>query len=160
MFSLFSSAPRYLAVTGCTTDASAATSLRALRFYGDVDEIPPDDDLPYSSHSFQVVTMLHPTSFTHEGGGQISGGTEVSLKEVIRVLGSNGFGLIGADESTWNEMGTMDALVDMEGEGVDVLSVQRLDLAAPPVSDDLESESEIPDGHEEHGYLLAVIRRT
>ena len=161
MFGLFSSAPRYLAVTGCTTDANAANSLRALGFYGDVDEMSSDGVLPYQPHSFQVVTMLRPTSFrTNEERGMISRGTDISLGEVIRVLGSDGFGLVGADESTWNEMGTMEALMNMESEGVDVLSVQRLDLAAPPISDDLESECEISDGHEEHGYLLAVIRRT
>jgi len=157
MFPLFASTPRYLAVTGFTVDTGAVKSLSAMGYYSEVDVVNASStgELPYNQRSFQVASMLRPSTFA--GVAEMPVNTHVPLEEFVRVLGDKGYGLVGADEESWNVEGTMDTLLEMAD--VDVLSVQRLDLAAPPITDDLEAEADISDGHEEHGYLLAVVRR-
>ena len=153
LFSFFPSAPRYLAVTACTTDD--VTKLQALGYYGDIDQLTDgaSHSLPYDTGSFQMVTMLHqPVGATGDKG-------KVPLQEFVRVLGEQGFGLLGGGEVEWTQEGIMESLMALEADGVDIMSIQKLDLAAPPLSDELDSQWEPSENHVEDNYFLALVRR-
>ena len=164
LYSIFPSTPQYLAVTACTDDSDSIEVLKGMGYYSEIETVSEAAmALPFAPRSFQLVSMLRPTSFVPDSGDSEAWmpnfTANVPLTEAVRVLGHAGFALVGGDESQWNDADIMTQLLDLEEHGVDIMSVQKLDLAAPPVSDELASSADLPDGHIPHNYLLALLRQ-
>ena len=157
----------YLAVTGFTESGLASSVCRSLGYYAQVDEDAANEfthntRLPYESSSFQLITWLRPPSplTLTPTNSTSSSSSSLSMNEVVRVLGSDGVALIGATEEVWVNESMMEKLEQLEAEGVEIMSLQRLDLNAPPTNDNMATLHEPHEDHVTAPYFLGVLKRT
>jgi hypothetical protein len=160
MYSFFQSEPSYLAVTACTGDENFVNTLCAIGYYADVDVFHGGTALPYNNRSFHFVSALRPTNIPKEV-------PFVSIDEWTRVIGEQGYALIGAPNAVWEHYDLMNTIMDLESSGIDVMSIQKIDLNGPPINDQMEPKTDA-DGDGvglelgevvEDPYFLALVRR-
>ena len=99
---------KYLDITGCNDDPSAIHSCKDVKQYnGGVHHLNfgASSSLPFRENSFQIVSMLVPPSRAT---------TDVAITEIVRILNTDGFALIGALKRIWEAERLFEQLQDSD----------------------------------------------
>lgn len=139
-------------IVGCSDILADVEASRTLKQYSKCDLVSFSQALPYRSNSFQFVVNLLPpkdanemavtdattaldtTAATTKATATASGTTTLrpmlSPEDAVRVLADNGYALLGAEESVWDEQQMFVRLEELEKRGdSSLLSVQILPLS-------------------------------
>jgi hypothetical protein len=121
-------------IVGCSEHQVDVELSKTFKQYSKCDLVSFTQALPYRPNSFQFVVSLLPpqhipTTVAATTTIATAVNTMLSPEEAIRVLSDNGYALLGAEQSVWNEQQMFLRLEELEKRGdSSLLSVQILPL--------------------------------
>lgn len=118
-------------IVGCSDVSVDVEVSKTFKQYSKCDLVSFTQALPYRPNSFQFVVSLLPPPIDPEVTSTVATAstTILSPEEAIRVLSDNGYALLGAEQSVWDEQQMFHRLEALEKKGdSSLLSVQILPL--------------------------------
>ena len=157
-------------ITGCSDNTMNSNeeelSFEGSEKYSKIEYLAFDDQkqLPFNGKTFQLVVNCTPADYTL----QDSFNRIVWPMEVIRLIGSDGYGIIGFDQSMWETLNMAEQLweLDQSPSPLQLMSMQEVPYSSIAASRYIDSGSnsdtitvdedvEIKDS----AYWLALVRR-